>query len=121
MQSTAFVNTFTPNEKAQKRESERSKLFVSRSYYKGKEKSKWQISRTIMSGIRRVMKDYGVWMVGISSIIVIHWAWFRLQQNELFVPREYRFNNPLVQKMEQFSNSVKGLFSNESKKTTSEE
>ncbi|GFQ88428.1 uncharacterized protein TNCT_493541 [Trichonephila clavata] len=77
------------------------------------------LSKNSMNVLRKMVKEYGIWMVAVSGIIGIHWSWFRLQQNELFVPREYRLNNPLVQKMEQLSNSFKNFFSGDSGKTTS--
>ncbi|GFY45280.1 uncharacterized protein TNIN_4621 [Trichonephila inaurata madagascariensis] len=79
----------------------------------------WHISRNSMSGLRKVMKEYGLWIVAVPGIIGIHWCWFKLQQNELFVPREFRFNNPLVQRMESISNSITSFFSGDSGKTTS--
>ncbi|KFM79844.1 hypothetical protein X975_10099, partial [Stegodyphus mimosarum] len=41
-----------------------------------------------MSTLKRIMERHGPIVVFIPGILVIHWAWFRLQENELFVPRE---------------------------------
>ncbi|KAF8786400.1 hypothetical protein HNY73_008121 [Argiope bruennichi] len=65
------------------------------------------------------MRDYGFFFVAIPGLVAIHWAWFRLQGNELFVPRESRLNNPLIQKIDSYMDTVKNVFSSKSNSTSS--
>ncbi|GBN05920.1 hypothetical protein AVEN_261887-1 [Araneus ventricosus] len=73
----------------------------------------------IWSAMKRVMREYGVFVVAIPALITIHWAWFRLQDNEYFVPRESRLNNPLIQRIDGYIATVKNVFSSKPPSTSS--
>ncbi|GIY26829.1 hypothetical protein CEXT_78131 [Caerostris extrusa] len=61
------------------------------------------------------MKDHGVLIIGIPGLITIHWAWLRLQDNELFVRKEEKENHPLIMGFQNIENKLTSIFSSKPK------
>ena len=49
-----------------------------------------------MTFFRRMFHNYAPIIIGVPTLILIHLAWFKLQENDLFVPPDDRVLHPSI-------------------------